>query len=116
LTARADSAFVIIGTERELIARGVARKEGGNRLLFGIGKTLVPAREIDGSTFRVVSKSRDATIQFPRADRSYRLVSRHNLQFTDAAAVRNATVRGSLKITNPEAFWAPSKYLIFVER
>ncbi len=116
LLAKADSAYVIIGTESELIERGIARKEGGTRVLFGRGKTLVPARTLDPASFRVVSKERDVTIEFPRADKSYRLISRHNLQFTDNAAVRDARVKGALRITNPEAFWSTSKYLIFVEQ
>lgn len=116
LVAREDTAFVVIGTEKELVDRGIVRKEGGTKLLFGRGKTLVPARTFDPAGFRVVSKGRDTSIEFPRADKTYQLVSRHNLQFTNQAAIRDARVRGGLQITNPAAFWAPSKYLIFVER
>jgi hypothetical protein len=116
LNAREDSAFVIMGTQGDLLARGIVRREGGNRLLFGIGRTLVPGRSLKPEDFRVISKDRDLEIQLPRPDKDYRVVSRHSLEFTSAAAVRNATVRGSFTITNPGAFWAPSKYLILVER
>ena len=116
LLAREDSAFVIMGTQGDLLARGIIRREGGNRLLFGIGRTMVPGRNLNPADFRVISKGKDVEIQLPRPDKDYRLVSRQSLEFTSAAAVRNSTVRGALTITNPVAFWAPSKYLILVER
>ncbi len=116
LLAREDSAYIVIATEKELIDRGIARKEGGTRLLFGAGKSLVPGRTFDPTSFRVVSKQRDTSIEFPRSDKTYQLVSRHNLQFTNQAAIRDAKVKGALTITNPEMFWSASKYLIFVER
>ena len=116
LVAREDSAYIVIATEKELLDRGIARKEGGTKLLFGAGKSLVPGRNFDPTVFRVVSKQRDTAIEFPRADKQYQLVSRHNLQFTNQAAIRDAKVKGPLTITNPELFWAASKYLIFVER
>jgi hypothetical protein len=116
LLAREDSAYLVIATEKELLERGIIRKEGGTKLLFGAGKSLVPGRNIDPTVFRVVSKQRDTAIEFPRTDKSYQLVSRHNLQFTNQAAIRDAKVKGALTITNPELFWSASKYLIFVER
>ena len=116
LLAREDSAYIVIATEKELIDRGIVRKEGGTKLLFGAGKSLVPGRNFDPTVFRVVSKQRDTAIEFPHADKQYQLVSRHNLQFTNQAAIRDAKVKGPLTITNPEMFWAASKYLIFVER
>ncbi|MBK8249708.1 MAG: hypothetical protein IPK85_20255 [Gemmatimonadetes bacterium] len=116
LLAREDSAYIVIATEKELIERGIVRKEGGTKLMFGAGKALVPGRTFDPTVFRVVSKQRDTAIDFPRPDKAYQLVSRHNLQFTNQAAIRDAKVKGPLTITNPEMFWAASKYLIFVER
>jgi len=116
MAAREDSVFVAVGTERDLISRGVAREEGGNKLLFGLGKTLVPARNLDRSAFQAMSKTRDLAISLPKPDKSYRLVSRHSLDYVDMANPRAGVVRGSLKITDAIAFWAPSKYLILVER
>jgi hypothetical protein len=116
MAAHEDSVFLAIGTERELITRGIAREEGGNRLLFGIGRTLVPARTLDPTKFRVISKTKDQSIPLPRADKRYRLVSRHNLAYTEAASQKDGLLRGSLKITDTSAFWQASKFLILVER
>jgi chromosome segregation ATPase len=116
MAAHEDTVFVAIGTEKDLAARGIIRKEGGNKLLFGIGRTIVPGRSPDRSAFQTMSKSHDLTIPLPSADKSYRVVSRQSLEYTDQHDPKQPVVRGSLKITDPNAFWAPSKYLILVQR
>jgi hypothetical protein len=84
--------------------------------MFGRGKTIVPGRTLDPAHFTVLSKSRDKQIMLPRADKDYRIVSRQALEATDLAKPRDAIVRGTLTITDSEKFWAPSKYLILVEK
>ncbi len=116
MAAHEDSVFVAIGTEKELAAKGIVRREGGTLLLFGRGKTLVPGRTLDPSVFEVMSKSKDLTIALPRTDKDYRIVSRQSLEFTDVAKPKDAMVRGSLNITDPAKFWAPSRFLILVQR
>jgi hypothetical protein len=84
--------------------------------MFGRGKTIVPGRTLDPSHFTVLSKARDKQIMLPNAAKEYRIVSRQALEFTDLARPRDATVKGTLTITDSERFWAPSKYLILVEK
>lgn len=116
MAAREDSVFVVIGTERELTEKGVVRREGGTLLMFGRGKTIVPGRNLDPALFTVLSKSQDKQIMLPRSDKEYRIVSRQALEYTDLARPRDATVKGTLTITDSERFWAPSKFLILVEK
>lgn len=116
MAAREDSVFVAIGSERELTQKGLVRREGGTILMFGRGKTMVPGRTLDPSQFTVLSKTRDRKIMLPRADKDYRIVSRQALEFTDLEKPRDAIVRGTLTITDAEKFWAPSKFLILVEK
>lgn len=116
MAAREDSVFVVIGNERELTEKGLVRREGGTLLMFGRGKTLVPGRTLDPAHFTVLSKARDQQIMLPRADKEYRIVSRQALEYTDLAKPRDAVVRGTLTITDTEKFWAPSKFLILVEK
>ncbi|MEP7345066.1 MAG: hypothetical protein ABI877_07360 [Gemmatimonadaceae bacterium] len=116
MQAHDDSMFVVIGTRDELITKGLITREGGTALMFGRGKTLVPARSFDPAAFHVVSKSRDLTITLPRTDKAYQVVSRQNLAFTNLAAARDAKVRGSITITDPEKFWKPSRFLILVQQ
>lgn len=116
MAAREDSVFVVIGNERELTEKGLVRREGGTLLMFGRGKTLVPGRNLDPALFTVLSKSQDKQIMLPQADKEYRIVSRQALEYTDLARPRDAIVKGTLTITDSERFWAPSKYLILVEK
>jgi hypothetical protein len=116
MSAHEDSVFIAIGTERELTEKGVIRREGGTLLAFGRGKTIVPARTLEIEDFQVISKSRDLTIQLPVSDREYRVVSRQNLEYTDSTNRKDTMVKGTLTVTDPEKFWAPSKFLILVQR
>jgi len=116
MSAHEDSVFVAIGTEKELTEKGVIRREGGTLLAFGRGKTIVPARTFELEDFQVMSKSKDLTIALPESDKEYRVVSRQNLQFTDSVDPKHPLVKGALNVTDPEKFWAPSKFLILVKR
>jgi hypothetical protein len=64
----------------------------------------------------VISKSRDLSIQLPDAEKQYRIVSRQNLEFTDTTNPKEPLVKGALNVTDPQKFWAPSKFLILVQR
>ncbi len=114
--AKEDSVFVVIGNERELTQKGLVRRQGGTLLMFGRGKTMVPGRTLDPTHFTLLSKSRDKQIMLPRADKEYRIVSHQALEYTDLAKPRDAVVKGTLTITDSEKFWAPSKFLILVEK
>jgi len=116
LAAHEDSMFVAIGTEKELTSKGLIHREGGTLLLFGRGKTIVPSRALDPAAFQVVSKANSKSIPLPRADKDYRVVSRQSLQFTNLADAKSTKVRGALEITDPDKFWAPSRFLILVQR
>ena len=116
MAAREDSVFVAIGTEDELKAKGIVRREGGTLWFFGRGKTMVPGRTLEMSGFRLLSKSADRTITFPQAGKEYALVSRHDLAYTEAAAGTGTRLRESLRISDPERFWAASRFLILVQR
>ena len=116
MAAEEDSVFVAIGTEKELTAKGVIRREGGTLLAFGRGKTIVPARTFEIEDFQVMSKSRDLTIELPQTDKEYRVVSRQNLEYTDSVNRNDTMVKGALHVTDPDKFWAPSKFLILVQR
>jgi len=116
MAAHEDSVYVAMGTEKELRDQGIVRREGGSWILLGRGKTLVPGRALDAATFRVLSKERDRTITLPVSDRDYLVVSRHNLSYTDAPNAAKMRVRGTIHISDPERFWAASRFLILVQR
>jgi hypothetical protein len=51
----------------------------------------------------------------PKADKEYRIVSRHDPAYAEAPVMTKGKFKSALRITSPQQFWAPSKYLIIVE-
>lgn len=116
MSAREDSVFVAIGSENDLIKRGLVRKEGGTKLLFGRGKTLVAARHLEPTQFQLISKHEDVTINLPNPNKAYKIVTRQDVTYADAVDRKGMVKGGALRISDPNGFWAGSKYLILVEQ
>lgn len=116
LTDYKNTVFYVIGTERELLDKGVVVKEGSKFLFFG-GKQLHPARELNPADFTPIDKTAATTIDLPDG-REFKVVSRQNLSAADSTLVRQdgRTVNGEIRILNPEEFWSNSKYLILVAK
>lgn len=113
----AARAWVAVGPEDSLVARGVVVREGGTNLLFTrLGGTLQPARGLPRDAFVQLDLRRATVIPLPDPDARYEVVSRHSLEFTDPAQRDGAGVRGVLRITDPDRFWAASRWLILVRR
>jgi len=116
MSAREDSVFVAIGSEKDLIKRGLIKKEGGTKLMFGRGKTIVAARHLEPAQFNTISKLKDLTIDLPDPNKTYRIVTRQDMHFAEPQDPKKNMVKGSLKISDANAFWGGSKYLILVEQ
>ncbi|MGE5730446.1 MAG: hypothetical protein ACM37U_00800 [Gemmatimonas sp.] len=110
-------AYYVIGTESELIQKGVVVKEGGTNLLVKrIGRTLVPARELPKDAFTSIDTREVHTIAIPDSTRKYQIVSRQSLDDAKVAVRDGAYFRGPLEIPEAERFWSSSRYLIIVQR
>lgn len=113
LTSYKNTVYYIAGTEEELLNKGIVVKEGKKFLFFG-GRQLHPARALDSSVFTALDKTQATTIELP-ANHEYKLVSRQDLEAVDTTSFKDGKVTGQLRISEPETFWAPSKYLILVQ-
>lgn len=120
MDVRENKIFYTVGTRRQLLADGVVTEEGGSRglLIVKLGKTLVPARSLDEARFTMGDRRESLTIALPRADRPYRIVSRHDVGLIEVAKrEKDGSFRGeSIRITDPAKFWATSRYLIIAEK
>ncbi len=114
---RERTAHFVAGTKQELIERGVVVEEGGTRFLIftRTGETLRPAESLDPKDFTTIDLTVITEIPLPRSDRRYRIVSRHDLAHVDTATVSKGKIQGRLRILDPRAFWAVSRFLILVE-
>jgi regulator of replication initiation timing len=110
-------AYYVIGTEDELIKKGVVVKEGGaNLLIKRVGRTLVPARQLPQEVFTAIDTREVHEISVPDSTRKYQIVSRQSLDDAKVSVRDGSTFRGALEIPEADRFWATSKYLIIVQR
>lgn len=110
LTVERNTVYYVIGTKDELRKKGIIVKRGG---ILGIGATDIPATTLNPADFTSVDKTKTAEITLPKADKSYRVLSRQDL--TATAQPAKGGYKGVLSITNAEQFWAASKFLIIVQ-
>lgn len=119
LTTFANMVYYVVGTKKELLARNVAVERGGSRFLgigWKTGKSLVPAPNLEEANLVKIDKTVDQEIKFPKADRKYAIVSPQNTAYVEPQPAKDGSFRGGFRVTNPDAFWSASKYLIIVER
>ena len=113
----AARAYYVIGTEDELVKKGLVVREGGaNLLIRRVGRTLVPARKLDVAAFTPIDTRAVHEIDVPDTTRRYQIVSRQSLDDVKVGQRSGTSFRGPLTIADAEKFWSPSRYLIIVQR
>ncbi len=110
LTSERNTVYYVIGTKDELRQKGIIVKKGG---ILGIAATYIPATTLNPADFTSIDKTKVNTITLPKADKSYRVISRQDL--TATAQPTKGGYKGQISITNAEQFWAASKFLIIVQ-
>jgi len=113
LTTERNTVYYVVGTKEELLLKKIIEQKGG---LLGIGKSQVPARDLNASDFTAIDKTKVNEIPFPKADKAYRLVSLQDVSALDVQPDKNGRIKGGLKVVNAEKFWAASKFLIVMEQ
>ena len=110
-------AYYVVGTEKELLEKGIIEREGGANLLFvRLGRSLQPARLLKPEHFTAIDQRETRDIPLPDSTRRYVVVSRQSLDAAQVADRDRASFRGGLHIADANRFWAPSRYLIIVQR
>jgi regulator of replication initiation timing len=110
-------AYYIVGTEQDLLEKGVVEREGGtNLLLVRFGRTLQPARKLKPELFTAIDEREMHEIPVPDTTRRYRIVSRQSLDEAETGQRFGQWFTGKLRITNAEQFWSSSPYLIIMQR
>ena len=112
-----NKAYYVIGSEDELVKRGVIVREGGANLIFAHpGRTLQVARSLDPQAFTALDQRNVKTIAVPDTTRRYRVVSRQSLDDAVVAHREQNSFTGNLTIASAAKFWTPSRYLVLVEQ
>ncbi len=105
-----NTAYYIIGTEKELVANNIIKMEGEGFL--GIGGKWVQNPQADYSKFNKINILNDTEIKFPSNYKIDEVVSSHNINFI--SLIPNEAGSSNLKISNPEGFWKTEKKLIIM--
>lgn len=109
-------AYYVIGTEDQLVKKGIIVREGGMNLLVARpGRTVHAARQLDPALFTEIDAREISRITVPDSTKRYRIVSRHSLDAAEVRDRKNTSFKGDLHITDAPRFWAASKFLIVVE-
>jgi len=114
LTTEKNTVYYIIGSKKDLLEKGVVVEEGSKFLIFG-SKTLQPARSLDPTAFTAIDRRAVLDIQFPDSTKNYKIVTRQDLTALSPPPEKDTKLTRGIRIASPDAFWAPSKYLIIVE-
>ena len=119
MTTVANEVYYVLGNKKDLMAKGLVSEVGGSRVLgigWRTGETLVPAPTLNPELFQKSSKQEALEIPLPDPTKKYRLVSPQNVNALATPPSKDGKFTGaSIKIADPDAFWAASKYLILVE-
>ena len=108
----ANTVYYAVGTEDELIERGVVVKEGSKFLVFG-SKKLEPARQLKPEMFQRLDMRADTVLPVPEPTQEYKIVTRQDPQFLGSTVTDKGKVKGDLHINSPH-FWDGGKFLILV--
>lgn len=108
LTTKMHTVYYAIGTMKELKKKGVITKEGG---IAGVGRTAKLKKDFNTAYFTKADMTKLQVL--PLDDKFVKLVTDH----PDASyKVEGNTKTDSLVITNPNAFWSDTRYMVVVVR
>ena len=105
-TEQLNTAYYAFGTSKELIKQGVLTKEGG---FIGIGKATKLKDDFNKNYFTKIDITKNVSI--PLACKKAKLVTAHS---SGSYKLEGEGKVDKIIITNPEEFWATSKYLVIV--
>jgi outer membrane murein-binding lipoprotein Lpp len=112
VTDEAATVYYAVGTEDELVKRGILVKEGSKFLVFG-SKTLATARDLKPELFQKLDRRVDTVLTVPEPTKEYKIVTRQDPKYLSTTIVKNGRTKGDLHIANP-AFWDAGKFLVLV--
>lgn len=106
-TSKLNTAYYAFGTAKELRKQGVLTKEGG---IIGLGKTSQLGKDFNKNYFTRIDITE--VTSFPLAAKEAKVVTNHPSNSYKFEGPKGKVER--FVITNPDEFWASSKYLVIV--
>lgn len=110
--------WYIVGTKDYLMKHSIVAEVGGTRFPFIVkrGSTLRPANlHPDTTLFHPFDMMISRTVPLDPGH-TYEVISSQDLNGADRSNAKGRVFSGSINITDPKLFWAPSHYLILLQR
>lgn len=111
LVVEQNTVYWVSGTQADLVSRGIIERRGG---MLGIGRTTVLSRTLNAEEFTAADRRELLELTLPDPNKVYRIVSPNDLTGLDAAPA-DGKFKGTIRISNPTAFWRTSRFLVLVE-
>ncbi|MBX3044028.1 MAG: hypothetical protein KIT33_04870 [Candidatus Kapabacteria bacterium] len=105
-----NTAFYIVGKEKELENKKVIKMEGEGFL--GIGGRYVPSTDADLSLFQKIDILSDTMIAIPNNVKKFEIISTHSRRMLEL--YKSESGMDYLKVNSPDIFWRTDKTLIIV--
>lgn len=118
MTTAGRKVWYITGTKSDLMKHSIVSEVGGTRFPFivKVGTTLRPANlHPDTTQFKSFDMLDQRAVALDPAH-SYEVISAQDLNGADRSNAKGRVFTGPIHITDPQLFWAPSHYLILLQR
>lgn len=118
MTTAERKVWWVAGTKDYLMKHSIVAEVGGSRFPFivKVGATLRPANlHPDTTLFQPFDMLNTRTVPL-QAGKQYEVVSSQDLNGADRSNAKGRVFTGPITITDPVKFWAPSHYLILLQR
>lgn len=118
MTTAERKVWWIAGTKDYLMKHSIVAEVGGTRFPFivKVGATLRPANlHPDTTLFQSFDMLNTRTVPL-QAGKQYEVVSSQDLNGADRTNAKGRVFTGPITITDPQKFWAPSHYLVLLQR
>lgn len=112
LTSEKNTVYVVAGTKEELLKKGVLVQEGGRRFVLVGSRQVQLARTLDPAAFQKLDRTKELHIALPPGN--YTILTRQDTAAAKADATVKGKIMGGIQITEPERFWAASRYLVLM--
>lgn len=118
MTTAERKVWWVAGTKDYLMKHSIVAEVGGTRFPFivKVGATLRPANlHPDTTLFQAFDMLDTRTVPL-KVGKQYEVISAQDLNGADRTNAKGRVFTGPITITDPQKFWAPSHYLILLER
>ncbi|HVA57834.1 MAG: hypothetical protein WBQ26_15805 [Gemmatimonadaceae bacterium] len=113
LTRQKNTAYYVAGTRDDLVKMGVLMEQGRRSFWLVGNRPVVPVLSLDPTAFTRIDITKDTSLTLP--DGEYLIFTHQDPQYAKAFETRDNKIVGGLHITQPEKFWATSKFLILMK-